>query len=300
MSQIALTEAARADIPEQDKLRDDHTHEVVDDVAYQRLGIVNVAFYGPYGAASGEWMLIDAGLPGTARTIKGAVAARYGEQSRPGAIIMTHAHADHAGALLQLAEEWQVPIYAHALEVPYLDGTAAYPAPDTGVGGGVMPALSILFPRGPFDVRTWLRRLPDDLSVPGMPGWRWIPTPGHTPGHISLWRESDRTLIAGDAFITTNQESVYAVAIQKPELHGPPMYYTQNWNDAEQSVRRLAALEPEVVVTGHGRAMRGDAMRSALNLLAESFRSVAVPKNGKYVEHPAEPANGTAYIRNKE
>lgn len=76
-----------------------------------------------------------------------------------------------------------------------------------------MPLLVPLFPRRPIDVSRWLQRLPEDGSVPQMPGWRWIHTPGHTPGHISFWRERDRTIIAGDAFITTNQESAYAVAV---------------------------------------------------------------------------------------
>ena len=76
-----------------------------------------------------------------------------------------------------------------------------------------MSLLAPLFPRRPIDVSRWLQRLPEDGSVPQMPGWRWIHTPGHTPGHISFWRERDRTIIAGDAFITTNQESAYAVAV---------------------------------------------------------------------------------------
>lgn len=118
-----------------------------------------------------------------------------------------------------------------------------------------MARLWRFYPRGPFDASPWLRVLPADGTVPAMPGWRWIHTPGHTPGHVSLWRETDRTLIAGDAFVTTDQESAYAVARQRPELHGPPMYYTQDWTAARLSVERLAALEPELVVTGHGRAM---------------------------------------------
>ena len=77
----------------------------------------------------------------------------------------------------------------------------------------MMPLLAPLFPRRPIDVSRWLQRLPEDGSVPQMPGWRWIHTPGHTPGHISFWRERDWTIIAGDAFITTNQESAYAVAV---------------------------------------------------------------------------------------
>jgi glyoxylase-like metal-dependent hydrolase (beta-lactamase superfamily II) len=130
-----------------------------------------------------------------------------------------------------------------------------------------------------------------------MPGWKWVFTPGHTPGHISLWRETDRSLIAGDAFITTDQESVYAVATQRAEMHGPPMYYTQNWESSEASVKRLAALSPEIVITGHGRAMQGEDMRRALRTLADRFWDVAVPKHGKYTNNPTDPVSGSAYPR---
>ena len=123
-----------------------------------------------------------------------------------------------------------------------------------------------------------------DAGVPGMPGWRMIHTPGHTPGHISLWSPGTRTLIAGDAFITTAQESAYAVAMQKPEVHGPPMYYTPDWASAHASVVKLAALEPNLVVTGHGPAMQGDQVIAALRLLARDFNDLAVPKQGRDVE----------------
>ena len=147
-----------------------------------------------------------------------------------------------------------------------------------------MALTSPLFPAGPFDFSRSIRTLPDDGSVPGMPGWTWIHTRGHAPGHVSLWRATDRTLIAGDAFITTKQESAYAVATQRPEIHGPPMYFTPDWASAANSVRRLAALEPELVVTGHGRALRGEEMREGLHLLADNFESIAMPKHGRYVD----------------
>lgn len=292
---IAIDKSAIADVREADEQRDDFTHEVATDVAYKRLGIVNVAFFGERCAGDGNWVLIDAGLPGMAGAIKRAATARFGENGRPAAIIMTHAHADHAGSLEHLAKDWNVPIYAFDLEMPYLNGTAAYPPPDTHVGGGMMPALSVMFSRGPFNVSKWLQPLPATGAVPAMPGWKWLPTPGHTPGHVSLWRELDRTLIVGDAFVTTRQESVYAAMTQKPEMHGPPMYYTQNFVDAEASVKKLDALEPELVITGHGKAMRGPAMRAALHELARNFKAAAVPDHGQYVEHPTSAAAGTAY-----
>jgi glyoxylase-like metal-dependent hydrolase (beta-lactamase superfamily II) len=257
--------------------RADGTRQIASDLAYKRLAMVNVVFVGPPVADDGAWVLIDAALPGTADTIASAAADRFGPTSRPAGIVMTHGHFDHTGALATLAARWDVPVYAHPLELPFLNGTRSYEPPDPTVGGGVLAALSPLYPRGPVDVSRWLRPLPEDGSVPGMPGWRWLHTPGHAPGHVSFWRERDRALIAGDAFITTAQESAYAVATQAPELHGPPMYFTPDWIAAAASVRALSALAPELVVTGHGQAMRGEAMRTALAALARDFERVAVP-----------------------
>lgn len=276
--QIPLDDVARADLVD-----DDGIHQVTVDLAYRRLFLVNVVFAGVHNAGDQRWVLIDAGVMGSAPIITKAAAERFGANARPAAIVLTHGHFDHVGALHTLAEQWDVPIYAHPHEFPYLNGEQSYSPPDPSVGGGLMAAMSRLFPRGPIDVSKWLRALPDDGSVPGMPGWRWIHTPGHTPGHVSLWRDADRAIIAGDAFITTNQESAYAVAMQRPELHGPPQYYTPDWGSAKTSVRRLAELQPEIAVTMHGHAMRGEEMRAALNLLASDFDSIAVPEHGRYV-----------------
>jgi glyoxylase-like metal-dependent hydrolase (beta-lactamase superfamily II) len=262
----------------------DHaTYKIAPDLAYQRQAIVNLMFYGLPGAQN--WVLIDAGMIGMAKRIERAAEDRFGEGARPAAIIMTHGHFDHIGSLKHLAEKWDVPIYASNDETPFLNGTSAYPPADPTVGGGMMAALSPLFPRGPFDVSEWLRPLPDNGTVPEMPGWRWLATPGHSPGHISLWREDDRALIAGDAFVTTRQESVYAVAKQNPEVHGPPQYYTPDWDRARDSVRRLADLDPQLVVTGHGPAMEGEEMLNALHDLADNFDTIAVPEEGRYVTH---------------
>jgi len=110
-----------------------------------------------------------------------------------------------------------------------------------------------------------------------MADWCWLHTPGHTPGHVSLWHEDSRTLIAGDAVITTAQESAYEVARQVPEIHGPPRYFTPDWTAAEQSVRDLSQLRPKTLVTGHGPALAGPAMREGLERLARDFKSIALP-----------------------
>ncbi|MBA3640430.1 MAG: MBL fold metallo-hydrolase, partial [Acidobacteria bacterium] len=225
----------------------------------------------------GTWVLVDAGLTGYARTIIDAAAQFTGSRTPPQAIILTHGHFDHVGALDELLERWNVPVYAHRLERPYLNGESAYPPPDPLVGGGVMALLSRLYPRGPIDVSRRLQILPDDGSVPVMPGWRHVFTPGHTAGHIALFRESDRTLIAGDAVVAVKQESMSAVLAQRPEMHGPPAYFTPDWVAAASSARALAALEPEVLATGHGVVLRGGPMRQALHTLAANFQHSEVP-----------------------
>ena len=294
---IPLDDKMRADVPAFDQHRDDGTHEARPDVAYKRIVFVNVLFIGSNDVGDRGWTLVDAGVAsGSVGPIRHAAEERFGKDARPNAIVLTHGHFDHIGAAQELAEEWDCPIYAHLLELPYLNGTSAYPEPDPSVGGGLIALSSPTFPRGPVDLGPRLRTLPEDGSVPGMPDWRWIPAPGHSVGQVALWRESDRTLIAADAFVTTDQESLYAALTQKLELQGPPAYFTCDWPTAKQTVQTLANLEPEVVVTGHGRAMAGAEMRSRLHELASDFDRIAIPENGKYLLHPARVEDGTAYV----
>jgi glyoxylase-like metal-dependent hydrolase (beta-lactamase superfamily II) len=120
-----------------------------------------------------------------------------------------------------------------------------------------------------------------------MPGWRWVHTPGHTPGHVSLFRFSDRLLIAGDAFVTVRQESLLAVMSQRQQISGPPAYFTPDWETARRSVETLMKLDPEIAATGHGIPMRGPRLRAELRDLVETFNTRAVPAHGRYVGRPA-------------
>jgi glyoxylase-like metal-dependent hydrolase (beta-lactamase superfamily II) len=260
---------------------------VANEVSYLLDKFVNVCFVGAAGAGDREWTLIDAGLPGSAAKIKRAAERLFGEGSRPAAIILTHGHVDHIGAIHTLARDWDAEVYAHELELPYLTGRSAYPPPDPFVGGGAMSVMSLLFPKGPFDLGNRIHALPADGSVPGMRGWRWIPTPGHSPGHVSLVRDSDRTLIAGDAFVTTKQESLVSALTQRQEMHGPPMYFTADWDSARDSVRHLADYAPAAAITGHGPPMRGEKLQQELRRLASQFDQLARPAHGRYRDRPA-------------
>ncbi len=232
--------------------------------------------------ASGGWTLIDAGLPLSASKLKSWAEGKFGKGSKPSAIILTHGHFDHVGTAEDLLKDWNVPFYAHPAELPYLTGEIKYPPPDPSVGGGLMAVMSPLYPRTSADIRTGVQTLPLDGSVPTLPGWRWIHTPGHAPGHISLFREADRVLLPGDAFCTTDQNSFLAVAQQKPELNGPPAYYTPDWNAARESVRKLAELRPRTIAPGHGLPISGEEVADQLLQLAVDFDRVAIPEHGKY------------------
>jgi glyoxylase-like metal-dependent hydrolase (beta-lactamase superfamily II) len=263
--------------------------ELTADIARLRIAFVNVYFVGtPNGGSSTPWALVDGGLAMGAAQILSVAAERFGQDSRPAAIVLTHGHFDHVGALEPLLAVWDVPVYAHTLELPFLTGRADYPPPDPTVGGGMMARLSPLFPERGINLGDRVRALPSNGEVPGMPGWRWVHTPGHAPGHVSLFRESDRALIAGDAVTTTRQESVFAVMTQAEELNGPPAYFTIDWERARRAVATIASLNPTLVATGHGQPMRGNTMPDELATLAREFDERARPKHGRYVNAPAE------------
>jgi len=149
-----------------------------------------------------------------------------------------------------------------------------------------MSRMCVVYPRRPIEFDGPILPLPADGQVPGLPGWRWIHTPGHSAGHVSLFRDADQTLIAGDAFCTTNQNSFLSIATQKPEFHGPPAYFTTDWEAARESVWCLADLTPAFIAPGHGQPMAGQATTRALAELAARFDEFARPERGWHVHHP--------------
>jgi glyoxylase-like metal-dependent hydrolase (beta-lactamase superfamily II) len=279
----------------------DVTQPLPTDVAYLTTVLVNACVIGrPHGGGPGplpEWVLVDAGIPFNASRIARFARARFGD-APPRAILLTHGHFDHVGSLAALLRRWpDTPVYAHRLELPYLTGHSSYPPPDTTVGGGVMARTSFLFPRHAYNFRPNVMPLPADGVVPFLADWQWVPTPGHSPGHVSFFREADRTLIAGDAFVTQRQESLTGVMTMGHVVHGPPTYFTTDWVNAKASVQALAALKPMRAITGHGLPVANPRLAHDLHLLSEQFERYAMPPDGRYVRHPAwADDSGTVWV----
>lgn len=253
--------------------------EVLEDLAFYRTLVVNVCMIGK--PDSDNWVLVDTGLGHYSKRIIAAVEKRFGNKP-PKAIVLTHGHFDHVGSAKKLAIHWDIPIYVHPDELGYVDGTRNYPPGDPTVGGGMISLLSPIFPTKAVNLKKWVKPFPKNEKLPFLEGWECIHTPGHTPGHISLFRKRDRTLVAGDAITTEKPESGLGVLTLLQKLHGPPAYFTHNWNRAEESVKKLAALEPEVVLTGHGLPMEGERLRKQLHELAGNFKALAIPKHKRH------------------
>jgi glyoxylase-like metal-dependent hydrolase (beta-lactamase superfamily II) len=253
--------------------------EVAAGVRGLRIAFVNVfAITHP----DGSWSLVDSGLPFTASAIQNWT--KKFTDAPPKAIVLTHGHFDHVSAARDLADAWNVCIYAHPLEAPYLKGQKEYPAPDFAAGGGTLSLLSPLYPRSPIDLGNRLRVFASEgnPTLAEMPGWELVHTPGHTPGHVSFFRREDRCLIVGDAFCTTKPESFFDAAItQPPELHGPPAYFTSDWDSARKSVQLLSELDAVVVAPGHGQPLSGPILAEKLRQLSEHFDEVAEPESRK-------------------
>src|ERR1700759_763398 len=170
---------------------------------------LRIIFVNVFGVShrDGSWTLIDAGLPASAPFIR-----HWAEQTfhfAPRAILLTHGHFDHMGAAAALATHWDVPVHAHPLEIPYLSGE--FPEPNLDKDGGIMPLLSPLYSNSNAAGDLGSRLQP----VTGLLGWEVLHTPGHTPGHISLYRTGEGTLLAGDAFCTTSPGAFFQPSLNE-------------------------------------------------------------------------------------
>jgi glyoxylase-like metal-dependent hydrolase (beta-lactamase superfamily II) len=245
-----------------------------------------------YFVCSGSsWTLIDTGWAKDGPSIKQAAESVVGAGTRPASILLTHFHPDHAGSALQLARIWDCPVYVHPDELPLANGDFAaitkYAGPlDIWV---VLPLMRAMGRRrreamlARSSLKDVVRALEPGAVVPGLPGWECIPTPGHTPGHVSFFRASDRVLVTGDAVVTLKVNSLSDLVLQRQGLSGPPWYTTWSWRAAKKSVAMLAGLEPNVLAGGHGTPMTGTETAGAVRAFADRFSGRATtgdPKAG--------------------
>ncbi|MBM0065601.1 MBL fold metallo-hydrolase [Alkalicoccobacillus gibsonii] len=245
--------------------------------------IVNVYFVGnPHKPH--EWFLVDCGISRTPDVILTALKTEFGEAHPPKMIVLTHGHFDHVGAAFDLAKHWEVSLYCHELELPFVTGGQDYPKPDPTVEGGMVAKLSGAFPHKAINLTPFIKPFDSSGSLVGFPEWKWIHTPGHSPGQIALFRKKDGALLSADAIITVKQDSLYDVLTQTEDLQGPPRYLTTDWKKAKLSTERLRDLQPEFIGPGHGLPMFGDEFKHHLEQLVQEFDRVAVPDFGKYTE----------------
>lgn len=271
--------------------------QVAQGVWGMKLFFVNVYIIANRKSLSKGWVLVDTGPKGSAGKIIDMAEAIFGKGTQPNAIILTHGHSDHSGSVQELLKYWKVPVYAHELELPYLTGQSNYPPPDPTVGQGLLSLASVFFRKKPINLGNKIKAIDMEEGIAELPEWKVIYTPGHSPGHVSLFFPLNTTLIAGDALATTKAESAVAIFGDIKKLSGPPMYMTTDWIVAEESVKILAALEPRIIAAGHGPVMRGREVKEALVELADNFKELAVPKSGRYIGNSA-GANeaGTYYV----
>lgn len=181
-------------------------------------------------------VLVDAGTRHAAKRILRQLNGRTIT-----AHVLTHAHPDHQGASHEVCETLRIPLWCGERDADAMqDGRIMERQPKHPINtliGWVMPG-----PAHPV-----ARRLREGDEVAG---FRVLDVPGHSAGHIALWREDDRTLICGDVF--TNIDTLTGI----PGLHEPKSFFTPDPDRNRESMRRLAALEPAVVFFGHGRPLR--------------------------------------------
>jgi hydroxyacylglutathione hydrolase len=184
-------------------------------------------------------VLIDAGTRHAGRRI-----LRQLEGREVSAHALTHAHPDHQGASKEVCEALGIPLWCHSADADAMEqGTIPQTQPDHLVN-----RLIERFWLGP--PHPVARRLEEGDEIAG---FTVLHVPGHSAGHVAYWRESDRALIVGDVIENINTNT------GMPGLHEPARMFTPDPERNRESVRRLAALEPELVCFGHGKPLRDPA-----------------------------------------
>ena len=180
-----------------------------------------------------EDVLVDAGTRHARRRV-----LRQLEGRSLSAHALTHAHFDHQGATAAVCSARAVPLLCGERDADAMEGKAD---PFTLVPENRITRLQLRFWAGP--PHPVARRLREGDEVAG---FTVLEVPGHSPGQVAFWRESDRVLIAGDVLNGMNLNT------GRPGLHAPPDRFTVAPALNRESIRRIAALNPALVCFGHG------------------------------------------------
>ena len=199
-------------------------------------------------------MLFDAGVASMAPAIARA-GAQLGGITR---VVLGHGHADHRGVAPSLG----VPVLCHPDEVADAEGDGGehYFRFDelNPLGRALMPRLLGEWDGGPVEISGTLEE-GDEIA-----GFKVVHLPGHAPGLIGLWRESDRVALVSDCFYTLDPQTG-----RKGHARVPHRAFNQDTEQARASIRKLAALEPAAAWPGHADPVTGD-VRSTLEHAANT------------------------------
>jgi glyoxylase-like metal-dependent hydrolase (beta-lactamase superfamily II) len=194
-------------------------------------------------------------------------AARRAAQQLGGVkrVVLGHAHADHRGT----APYIDAPVSCHPDEVADAEGDASI-APYMDLSELPVAPVRWLYP---FLLRRWDG---GPVKIDGtvsegdeVAGFRVVHFPGHAPGLIGLWRESDRVALVSDVVYLV--DSARLKPLPPGEASVPHPAWAWDHAKAKQSVRKLAELEPAVVGAGHDEPLRGENLRETLERAAEKY-----------------------------
>src|SRR3954447_22439048 len=203
----------------------------------------------------------DAGTKAMVKQAR-AAAAQLGGLKR---LVLGHAHADHRGT----APSMGAPVFCHPDEVADAESDAAI-APYMDLSKLPVAPVRWIYP---LLLRRWDGGAVkiDDAGAERDEGagFRVVHFPGHAPGLIGLWRESDRLALVSDVVYFV--DSARLKPLPGGEASVPHPAWAWDHARAKESVRRLAALEPRVVAAGHEHPLRGENLRETLERAAEKY-----------------------------
>jgi glyoxylase-like metal-dependent hydrolase (beta-lactamase superfamily II) len=202
--------------------------------------------------------LVDAGLPDQMEAISSALVDAgigVGDLRR---IIFTHQDLDHVGSGAALVRQSGARVLAHSADVPYIEGSQRPLKPSPTMLEQRPQMREVLERLEPVGIDEYVE---DGTRLDVAGGTRVISTAGHTPGHISLYLERSKVLIAGDA-----------LTAERGSLNGPNPSMTLEMSTAIQSIRRLADLEIDTIVCYHGGVVSEDANGQLQRVIQEASR----------------------------